>query len=278
MQAGQQSVALPSTAISTTAGAYSPSLGYYQASYPFMAQWGQTMSNAYNQNLAAYNAGEASGGGAGALAGAGIGALGQIGGAYAGSEGGSKTISGFFSSKGGMIPHLGHGGTLGTILGTVGRIGGKVIGSIYGGPIGGMIGGKLGGMAGDTLGDVASGNSQYIGEDVGQDAMPTGGDAMSLWAADGGDVTQPSNNYVDPNMSPSKGAITDDVPARLQAGEFVFPEDVVAWRGEQWMHKEIMKARQEREKTTAQSGAEPEMGPAIDTQQPPNFVSEGARV
>ena len=53
-----------------------------------------------------------------------------------------------------------------------------------------------------------------------------------------------------------RGAITDDVPARLNAGEFVWPKDVVAWRGEQWMQKEILKARKEREQETV---AEPEM-------------------
>ena len=72
---------------------------------------------------------------------------------------------------------------------------------------------------------------------------------------------------VEPDMSQSQGAITDDVPARLNVGEFVFPKDVVQWRGEAWMQKEIMKARKEREANTV---AEPEMGPtsAIDMQAP----------
>lgn len=61
------------------------------------------------------------------------------------------------------------------------------------------------------------------------------------------------------HASPSRGAIPDDIPARLDAGEFVLPEDVVSWYGEKHMHQQIIKAREERDKMKQQSGAIPEM-------------------
>jgi hypothetical protein len=48
---------------------------------------------------------------------------------------------------------------------------------------------------------------------------------------------------VDEGMSPSGGAIPDDVPAQLTAGEFVIPREVVEWYGKQHFHKLIDKAR-----------------------------------
>lgn len=37
--------------------------------------------------------------------------------------------------------------------------------------------------------------------------------------------------YVDPSMSPSRGALPDDVPARVSAGELVMPPETVAYHG-----------------------------------------------
>lgn len=78
--------------------------------------------------------------------------------------------------------------------------------------------------------------------------------------------------------SPSQGAIPDDIPAeigdggapaRLNAGEFVFPKDVMKWRGEQWAQKEIIKARKEMGNSD-QAPAQPEQGPPPGQQgQPP---------
>lgn len=48
---------------------------------------------------------------------------------------------------------------------------------------------------------------------------------------------------VEHEMSPSGGAIPDDVPARLTAGEYVIPKEVVDWYGKQHFHKLIQKAR-----------------------------------
>jgi len=67
--------------------------------------------------------------------------------------------------------------------------------------------------------------------------------------------------------SPSAGAISDDVPAQLTAGEFVFPKDVMQWKGEEWAQKQILKAREEKDKAVAK----PAVG--IAPAQPPRFVS-----
>ena len=127
------------------------------------------------------------------------------------------------------------GGMMGMLGGLAGTVGGSFLGPI-GGSVGGALGGKLGSMMAAEGGAIEPDRA--------------GGDQM-----------------VEPDMSQSQGAITDDVPARLNVGEFVFPKDVVQWRGEAWMQKEIMKARKEREANTV---AEPEMGPpsAIDMQAP----------
>lgn len=50
---------------------------------------------------------------------------------------------------------------------------------------------------------------------------------------------------VPPSASPSGGAQTDDVPARLNAGEFVVPKDVVAFKGEEFFQRLIQKTRQQ---------------------------------
>ncbi len=68
--------------------------------------------------------------------------------------------------------------------------------------------------------------------------------------------------------SPSMGQQTDDVNAKLNAGEFVLPKDVVSWLGEEKLQKMIMAARK------AQDGAQakPTMG-AVPAGARPSFVS-----
>lgn len=96
--------------------------------------------------------------------------------------------------------------------------------------------------------------------------------------ADGGAVPDPDalpapaqGGAVDDGMSPSGGAITDDVPARLNAGEFVIPDDVVSWYGEKHMYSLIEKANRERDQAKQITGAIPEEGPPL--QQQPVFQS-----
>ena len=75
--------------------------------------------------------------------------------------------------------------------------------------------------------------------------------------------------YLPEEMSPSGGAIEDDIdaeiadsgrPAKLNAGEFVVPKDVVSWLGEKGLQNIIMKARKEMGDPD-QAPAQPEMGP-----------------
>jgi len=138
--------------------------------------------------------------------------------------------------------------------------------------IGGMLGGLAGTVAGSFMGPVGGAVGGAVGKSLGSALAAKGG--MIRGYADGGNVTdvedlnaEGGDQMVEPEMSASQGAITDDVPARLNVGEFVFPKDVVEWRGEAWMQKEIAKARKERE---AQTVAEPDMAPAgaIDMQAP----------
>lgn len=77
----------------------------------------------------------------------------------------------------------------------------------------------------------------------------------------------PDGVYVDPSMSPTGGGAIDDVPARLNAGEFVVPKDVVSWYGEKHMYGLIDKASKEREQVLATTGAIPDIGPPL-TEQP----------
>lgn len=69
--------------------------------------------------------------------------------------------------------------------------------------------------------------------------------------------------------SPSNGAIPDDIdaevsdtgqPAKINAGEFIMPKDVVAWLGEKGMQQIILKARKEMG-NEEQRPAQPETGP-----------------
>lgn len=89
------------------------------------------------------------------------------------------------------------------------------------------------------------------------------GGMVSQFLEDGGEV-------VHPEMSPSQGAAIDDVPARLNVGEFVIPEDIVSWKGEEFFQKLIDQSRKAKDGATAK----PEYGtaPAED----PTFVSQGA--
>lgn len=74
--------------------------------------------------------------------------------------------------------------------------------------------------------------------------------------------------------SPSRGAETDDINARLNAGEFVFPADAVAWYGEKHMYGLVDKAKREREQYQSTTETKPQMMEAIPG--PPAFVSRSS--
>ena len=85
----------------------------------------------------------------------------------------------------------------------------------------------------------------------------------------GVDSRQPHDGMGVPDgASPSRGGMPDDVPARLTAGEFVIPKDVVSWKGEEWFQKEIMKARQKK----MQAPAQPSEGPPEGGGGPPQAI------
>ena len=78
------------------------------------------------------------------------------------------------------------------------------------------------------------------------------------------------------HASPSMGAATDDVDAKLTAGEFVMPKDVSMWKGHEHFVKSIDKARQE----MAQFKGRGDIGgePAHGIPQRPTFVSRPSPV
>ena len=88
--------------------------------------------------------------------------------------------------------------------------------------------------------------------------------------AGGGDATQ--GGFVPQQASPSSGINVDDVPANLNAEEFVIPRDVARWKGEEFWHKEIAKSRAARAKAAATVG--PTAGPPQQPGQQPSFTSE----
>jgi hypothetical protein len=97
------------------------------------------------------------------------------------------------------------------------------------------------------------------------------GTAMSFIPGfqEGGAIPDEDGAYVPEEVSPSGGAIPDDIdaeveetgqPARINAGEFIMPKDVVSWLGEKGMQQIILKARKEMG-NEEQRPAQPEVGP-----------------
>jgi hypothetical protein len=64
-------------------------------------------------------------------------------------------------------------------------------------------------------------------------------------------------------VSPSHGQNVDDVPARLNAGEFVVPRDVASWKGQEFFQNLIKKSRA----LSAGAPAKPSMKPPLPGQQ-----------
>jgi hypothetical protein len=135
------------------------------------------------------------------------------------------------------------GGGFGDILGMVSGLGMKA-----------LSGGMGGGMKFAAGGAIPSpGQPSHFG---------------SLAYDDGGDVRGGAGGVVPDELSPSGGAIPDDIPAQvsdggqaqINAGEFVIPKDVSSWLGQKELQKLIMKSRQEMGDPSA-APAQPETGP-----------------
>lgn len=108
------------------------------------------------------------------------------------------------------------------------------------------------------LGTVSSGSSQGSGSSSGSTSSygvthgssgsPVQYAGMKLSAgmgpmAAGGPVGYQPGGDVSYDDSPSGGAQTDDVQANLNAGEFVIPKDVAAWKGQEFFYKLMAQAR-----------------------------------
>lgn len=95
------------------------------------------------------------------------------------------------------------------------------------------------------------------------------GSAAIMRFAEGGTVDEMTPGGAIPSRaSPSGGDVVDDVPARLTAGEFVVPKDVVQWKGEEFFQKLIMGSRK---KAQTEAPAQPQVSAAAP--EDPTFVS-----
>lgn len=98
--------------------------------------------------------------------------------------------------------------------------------------------------------------------------LGTGLGLAASFFEDGGkaaDVTAPGK--VPAEASPTNGKAIDDVPARLNVGEFVTPKDVVAWKGEEFFQNLIKKSRDDKKRATAKPeyALAPPERPTFDT-------------
>lgn len=72
---------------------------------------------------------------------------------------------------------------------------------------------------------------------------------------------------VPPQASPTGGGAIDDVPARLNVGEFIIPADAARWYGEEKLQKFVEKAREAKANAKAQPtvGQAPVQQPTVNT-------------
>jgi hypothetical protein len=87
-------------------------------------------------------------------------------------------------------------------------------------------------------------NSESTNENVAY-AGAKGPSSGSASLAHGGAIPEDATTggFVSHHLSPSGGAKTDDIPARLNADEFVMPKDVAHWYGKKTFQDMIIKAR-----------------------------------
>jgi hypothetical protein len=77
-------------------------------------------------------------------------------------------------------------------------------------------------------------------------AVPDSGDSLPQQAVPTPNSAPSQGGAVPVSASPSGGRQTDDVHAKLNAGEFVVPRDALQWKGEEFFQKLIQKTRQDR--------------------------------
>jgi hypothetical protein len=137
--------------------------------------------------------------------------------------------------------------------------------------------GAVNALSAQNQADVASKQANAADSSGWGTALGLVGSLVSL--AEGGAIPEEDPGMGTPiphEMSPSGGAIEDDIPAqmpdggpaRLNAGEFVMPKRTVAWYGEKGMQAFIAKADKEMG-LPPQPKAEPEVTPPPDQAQAP---------
>jgi hypothetical protein len=119
--------------------------------------------------------------------------------------------------------------------------------------------------------EASSGFGQAVGLGLGLMSTPmkgTGFGALAGLFEEGGVVPHPDGDgaMIPPEASPTGGRAIDDIPARLNAGEFVVPADVVRWKGEEFFQRTIQGSRKKREEAPAKPRVQavPLQRPAID--------------
>ena len=105
--------------------------------------------------------------------------------------------------------------------------------------------------------------------------------------AEGGMAGSPAQNGAIPNSaaqsmvpqtaSPTNGHAIDDVPAKLTAGEFVLPKDVVSWKGEEFLQNFLQKSREAIAQSKQQPQGQPKLAPKGAIPQAPTYASPGPR-
>jgi hypothetical protein len=189
--------------------------------------WGSTTNTGYGNELAGYNAGFAN--------------------YNAGLSGYNAELAGYNATN---------SAALGNYNAQLAEYKANSEGSGWGSLIGGVAGMALGGPMGGQIG------AKIFAESGGAIPAPPGMSAPQGPTA----PTETDGGAVPAQVSPSGGRGVDDVEARLSVGEFIMPDDVARWYGEEKLHKMIIKAREGKAELTEESGAIPTMKKPAPTQ------------
>jgi hypothetical protein len=115
------------------------------------------------------------------------------------------------------------------------------------------------------------GTQDYSNQDYSsQDSYSDSGGYYASGGAVRGRGAPTSGGFVPPTASPSRGRNTDDIPARLNAHEYVIPKDVVHHKGTEFFNNLIKKSRMAR---TGMAGPTPQGKPKPALRAPPTFTS-----
>lgn len=131
------------------------------------------------------------------------------------------------------------------------------------------------GITANYQGGVASGGAIPAGmahERFADGGVPMDEDDSTQLQPDPSQATQ--GGHIPQEMSPSKGAITDDVNAHVNANEFVIPRDVALWQGQKFFQTVVQKSRAEMQ---APGLAKPSMGASPMDRGQAQFKSDSAQ-